>query len=218
VEVQDRLRARSSSAGPAAPAAGARRGGDNRVGEVVVDGAHRPARTAARVGPAHGQRKVARRRRSGRTALVRRAVRRSTAPSLWECEIASGREAAAPSRPLRRPAHGGGGDSGAVWDLRPRRRQVVSESAPHTCRSEGVRRLGGLPRRGRIRDALPCPDGGPRQGAPPGSDGGQRRPGAGAAEDGAPPTIRAHSPGADGGLRLQEHGAEPVGVRDRFRA
>ncbi len=78
---------------------------------VVVFGAHCPARTAARVGPAPGQRRVARLRRSGRTALVRRTARRSTALSRWRYKIAPGREAAAPGRPLRRPAHGGGGDS-----------------------------------------------------------------------------------------------------------
>jgi hypothetical protein len=83
-------------------------GDDSRVGEVVVFGAHCPARTAARVGPAPGQRKVARLRRTGRTALVQRTARRSTAMSRWRYKNAPGREAAAPGRPHRRQAPAAG--------------------------------------------------------------------------------------------------------------
>jgi hypothetical protein len=86
-------------------------GSDSRAGGVVVVGAHRPAQTAARVGPAPGQRKVARLRRSERAARMRRTARRSTTPSRWGYEIAPGRGAAAQGRPLRRPVHSGGGDS-----------------------------------------------------------------------------------------------------------
>ena len=86
-------------------------GGDSRVGEVVVFGAHRPARTAARVGPGPGRRKLARLRRSGLTAHVRKTARRSTVMSRRRYKIVPGREATAPGRPLQRPAHGGGGDS-----------------------------------------------------------------------------------------------------------
>jgi hypothetical protein len=85
--------------------------GDSRIGEVVVFRAHRPARTAARVGPAPGRRKVARLLRSGLTAHVRMIARRSTALSRRRYKIVPGREAEAPGRPPRRPAHGGGGDS-----------------------------------------------------------------------------------------------------------
>ena len=87
-------------------------GGARRFGVVVVFrvGAHRPARTAVRVGPAPGQLRVAL-RRSGLTAHVRRTACRSTAMSRRRYKIVPGREAAAPGRPLRRPAHGGGGGS-----------------------------------------------------------------------------------------------------------
>jgi hypothetical protein len=86
-------------------------GDDSRVGEVSAIGARCPARTAVRVGPAPGQRGVARLRRTRRSALVRRTASRRTAMSRWRYKIALGREAAAPGRPHRRPAHGGGSDS-----------------------------------------------------------------------------------------------------------
>ena len=46
-------------------------------------------------------------------------------------------------------------------------------------------------------------------------DGGPRRHGAGPAEGGTPPAIRAHSPCTEDSP--QEHGAEPVEVQDRPR-
>ena len=89
-------------------------GGDSRVGEVVVFGAHRPARTAARVGPVPGRRKFARLRRSGLTAHVRWTARRSAAVSRRRYKINPGRGAAAPGRARRAPAHGGGGGNGIM--------------------------------------------------------------------------------------------------------
>jgi hypothetical protein len=88
-------------------------GGDSRVGDVVVFGAHCPARTTARVGTAPGRRMMARLWRSRRTAPARMTARAgvSTAQGRWKCKIAPGREAAMPGLPLRRPAHDGRGDS-----------------------------------------------------------------------------------------------------------
>ncbi len=63
-----------------------------------------PALTAARVGTTPGRRKMARLRRSERTALALMTARRSMALGRWKCKIA-------PGRLLRRPEHDGGGHS-----------------------------------------------------------------------------------------------------------
>jgi hypothetical protein len=89
-------------------------GGDGRDGEVVVFRAHRPAWTAARVGPAPGQRKTARLRRTGRTARSGEQPAGARRRAGWRYKIAPGREAAAPGRPHQPPLRDGGGDSGAV--------------------------------------------------------------------------------------------------------
>ena len=104
--------------------------------------------TLVRAGTAPGRREVACLWRSGRTALARRTARRSTALSRWRYKIAPGCEAAAPGRPLWRPAHGGGGES-RVGD-------VVVFGAHCPGPDDDLRRHGAGPVEGRALPRLRC--------------------------------------------------------------
>jgi hypothetical protein len=63
-------------------------GVDSRVGDVVVFGAHRPARTTARVSTVPGQLKMASLQRAGRAAPAWMTPHWGTAPGRQKHEIA----------------------------------------------------------------------------------------------------------------------------------